>query len=90
MKSVIDELWYGNICPHELRSADDDELKKLSQRMAKKEDELERTLDDKQRELFERLMKCRDEYDSVYEAKIFSSGFKLGAEFMLEIAKGKN
>lgn len=85
MKSVIRELWYGNICPQEDGIFDKVELKELMGYIARHQADLEATLTDKQKEVFDKLMDNRNEYDSLAEAAVFEYGFKLGAKIMLEM-----
>lgn len=80
MKSVIRELWYGNICPQEDGIFDNVELKELMGYIARYQADLEATLTDKQKEVFDKLMDNRNEYDSIAEAAVFEYGFKLGAK----------
>ncbi len=85
MKSIIEELWFGNICPQENGLSNTPELKELSKSMGKYHAELENTLNDEQKKLLEKLLTCRDHYEWKYEAEIFSCGFRLGAKLIMDL-----
>ena len=87
MKSVITELWYGNIIPQEDGIFNKPEFKELLGYVARHRGKLEETLTDKQKELLGKKMDNRNEYDSLAEARVFEYGFKLGEKIMLEMLK---
>ncbi len=87
MKSVITELWYGNIIPQEDGIFNKPEFKELLDYVARHRGDLEETLTDKQKELLDKMMDNRNEFDSLAEARAFEYGFKLGAKLMLEMIK---
>ncbi len=85
MKSMIEELWYGNIIPQEDGIFNKPEFKELFGYTARHRSDLEETLSEKQKELLEKMMDNRNEFDSLAEARVFAYGFKLGAKLMLEM-----
>ena len=85
MKSVIEELWYGNICPDTLCRESSKETKKLMEYIADHHDNLLTTLTDKQKETFEKFDDCYSELTDLNEREIFTYAFKLGARFAIEI-----
>lgn len=85
MKSIITELWYGNINPQEDGIFNEPELKELLGYIDRHRGELEETLTDKQKELLEKLMDNRNEFNSLAEASVFEYGFKFGAKMMFEM-----
>ncbi len=88
MKSILQELWYGNIHPMEDDPYNTPELKKLSGCMSRHSEALDKTLSDEQRELLEKLMDSHSDFNSLSEAVIFICGFRLGARIMLEVMSG--
>ncbi len=84
MKSIIDELWYGNICPQESDAFDQPEWKELVSYIKRHEQELMGNMSDAQKGLYEKVMDNHCELISRSETVAFSCGFKLGARFMLE------
>ena len=82
MRSVINELWHGNVVPQEDSRNNSPEMKKLMEYMARHHDDLLKTMTDKQKEIFEKLDDCWSEYASYAEEAIFKyAWFILSALF---------
>ena len=84
MRSIINELWHGNIIPQEDSRNNTKEMKELLSYMSRHHEDLEKTLSDEQKEIFEKFHDCWSEYASYAEEAIFTYAFKLGAQLMLE------
>ena len=84
MKSIINELWHGNIVPQEDSRNNSKEMKELLGYMARHHDDLLKTLNDEQKEIFEKFDDCWSEYISLAEAAIFEYAFKLGMTIAIE------
>ena len=84
MKSVINELWHGNIIPQEDSRTNSKEMKELLGYMSRHREDLEKSFSDEQKEVFEKFHDCWSEYASYAEEAIFTYAFKLGAQLMLE------
>ena len=78
MKSILEELWYGNICPETDSRTTTSEMKQLMKYMARHHDNLIETMTDEQKDIFERFDDCWGEYASLAEKSIFIYAFKLG------------
>ena len=89
MKSMIKELWHGNIIPQEDSRNNSKEMKELLGYMARHHEDLEKTFTDEQKEIFEKFHDCWDEYVSLAEAAIFEYAFRLGARLTMEIQTDK-
>lgn len=88
MKSVIEQLFYGEIDSSE-QFRWTDEYKKVTKEFTTKEEELIKLLSEEDREIYYRLMDAKA-HCCVVEAKIhFSYGFKLGFRLASEIVEGK-
>ena len=85
MKSILEELWYGNICPETDKRSNSEEMKQLMKYMARHHDNLMETLTDEQKDIFERFDDCWGEYASLAEKSIFISAFKLGMRLAIEV-----
>ena len=85
MRSVINELWHGNIIPQEDSRNNSPEMKELMEYMARHHDDLLKTMPDEQKEIFEKFDDCWSEYMSLAEAAIFEYAFKLGAKLTNEV-----
>ena len=87
MKSMIKELWHGNICPQTDSRSNSTEMKELMEYMARHHDELIKTMSEEQKEIFEKFDDCWSEYISLSEAAIFEYAFKLGMQMAIETLK---
>ena len=89
MRSVINELWHGNIVPQEDSRNNSLKMKELMEYMARHHDDLLKTMTDEQREIFEKFDDCWSEYSSYAEEAIFEYAFKLGARLTMEVQADK-
>ena len=85
MKSMIKELWHGNIIPQEDSRKNSKEMKELLGYMARHHEDLAKTFTDEQKEIFEKFHDCWEEYVSLAEAAIFEYAFRLGARLAMEV-----
>ena len=84
MKSMIKELWHGNICPQTDSRNNSPEMKELMEYMARHHDDLLKTMTDEQKEIFDKFDDFWSEYSSLAEEAIFTYAFKLGAKLVYE------
>ncbi len=85
MKSILEELWSGNLCPcHEYRKTSEEE-KELMENASDHYEALWATLTEAQKELLEQLDDCYAELTDMRERKIFVYAFRLGAKIALEV-----
>ena len=89
MKSMIKELWHGNIIPQEDSRNNSKEMKELLGYMARHHEVLEKTFTDEQKEIFEKFHDCWSEYMNLAEASIFECAFKLGMQIAIETLTNK-
>ena len=89
MKSVINELWHGNIVPQDSRT-NSKEMKELLGFIARHHEDLEKSCTGEQKEIFEKFHDCWSEYMSLAEAAVFEYAFKLGAQIMIETLTEKD
>ena len=85
MKSILEELWYGNICPETDSRTTTPEMKQLMEYMARHHDNLMETMTDEQKDIFARFDDCWGEYASLAEKSIFIYAFKLGMQLAIEV-----
>ena len=90
MRSILEELFYGNICPNTDCRSHDKETKQLMGYIADHHDNLLSTLNDRQKVLLEKFDDCYNELTDINEREIFSYAFKLGARIMLEVLTWQN
>ena len=84
MKSIIRELWYGNVSPQEGNRTDTKEMKELLGYMARHRQALMSVMTDEQKAIFQKLDNCWSEYASLVEEELFTYAFRLGARIMLD------
>ena len=89
MKSVLEELFYGNICPNTDCRSHDKETKQLMGYIADHHENLLSTLNDQQKEILEKFDDCYNELTDINEREIFAYAFKLGARIMLAVVSEK-
>ena len=87
MKSMIKELWHGNIIPQEDSRTNSKKMKELIGYIARHNEDLTKLLNDEQMEIFEKYQECWNEYVSLAEAAIFEYAFRLGARLIIEVQK---
>ena len=85
MRTILEELFYGNICPNTDCRSHDKETKQLMGYIADHHDNLLSTLNDKQKEILEKFDDCYSELTDINEREIFTYAFKLGARLMLAV-----
>ena len=85
MKSMIKELWHGNINPQEDSRNNSPEMKELMEYMARHREDLLETMTDEQKEIFEKFEDCWGEYATYAEEAIFEYAFKLGMQITIDV-----
>lgn len=84
MRSVLEELWYGNICPKDCLELTK-EAKALMGHIANHHSNLCKTLTDKHKEILEKLDDCYAELTDINERELFVYAFRLGARIAIEV-----
>ena len=84
MKSIINELWHGNIVPQEDSRNNTKEMKELISYIARHDEDLDKLLTEEQKAIFEKYQDCWNEYVSLAEAAIFEYAFKVGMTIAIE------
>ena len=87
MKSIINELWHGNIVPQEDSRNNTKEMKELISYIARHDEDLGKLLTEEQKAIFEKYQDCWNEHVSLAEAAIFEYAFRLGARLTMEVQK---
>lgn len=82
---ILENLYYGNLFPHEKCAKLDDEMKELIGLLNKNEEKLTATLSDEQKETFEKYKDCNREISEICERNAFLNGFRLGVRIIIEV-----
>ena len=77
MKSIINELWLGNIDPQNDSRNNSQKIKELMEYMARHYEKLNQMMSDEQKETFKKFDDCWSEYISLAEVAIFEYAFRL-------------
>ena len=85
MKSIIKELWRGNIMPPEDGRQNTPEMQQLPEYISRHNNDLLKTMTDKQKGIFEKFHDCWSEYASLSDAALFEYAFKLGMQIAIEV-----
>jgi len=84
MRSIIEELYYGNITPADRDVIRGGTYSHLLHLLSRNEEELTKTLTQAQHEVFEKYRDCAMEINNANEITSFTVGFKLGMRLALE------
>ena len=85
MRTLLEELWYGNVYPQEQSTEHNSEIKELISLMGKNRELLSSALTAEQNLSLEKYDDCINEMNSIIEKEVFAYGFRLGGRLMLEV-----
>ena len=85
MKSILEELFYGNVCPNTDCRSKDKETKELMGYVVDHHDALLKELTYKQKETLKKFDDCYNELTDINEREIFVYAFRLGARIAIEV-----
>ena len=86
--TTLEDLYYGNISPHERYIKRGTRVDKLVRLICKNEEELNSGLTEKQKETFEKFKDCQSELSGLTERDAFRDGFILAVRIMVEAMEG--
>ena len=84
MRNIIEELYYGNICPLDRKIVKGGAYSHLLHLLSRNEDNLTDTLTQAQQEIFGKYKDCASELNEANEVTSFTVGFKLGIRLAVE------
>lgn len=85
MKSILEELFYGNVCPNMDCGNRNEQKKQLMKHITDHHDNLNNTLTDKQKESLEKFDDCLGELADINEREMFVYAFRLGMRITIEV-----
>ena len=85
MKSILEELFFGNVSPDVDYRSKEKEVKELKGFIADHHDTLLKELTDEQKETLEKSYSCYSELAGINERAIFVYVFRLGARIAIEV-----
>ncbi|MBO5065154.1 MAG: hypothetical protein J6D06_03470 [Clostridia bacterium] len=87
---MIEDLFYGNICPCEKSLTRGSEYSHLLDLAVKNEENLSALLSPQQKEVFEKLKECMTDMNNILEKEAFIDGLRLGLKLMAESVYDKS
>ena len=85
MRSILEELFYGNVCPNTDCRSKDGQVKELMGYVSDHHDTLFRELTNKQKEVLAKCDDCCSELTDINERELFIYAFKLGMRIAIEV-----
>ena len=84
MRTILEDLYYGNITPCEQQMIPGSELKRAVDRVAKYENQLMEQIGETEQETLTKLIRSQHEINSITATENVILGFRLGARLMVE------
>lgn len=81
---MIEELFYGNICPCGKSLTRGSEYSQLLNLAVKNEEKFSEVLSPQQKEMFEKVKECMTDMNNLLEKEAFVDGFRLGVKLIAE------
>ena len=86
--NILEDLYYGNISPHERYITQGSKVEQLVKLVCKNADELNNSLNEKQKETFEKFKDVTSELSCITEREAFTAGFILATRIMMQVTEG--
>ena len=84
MRTILEDLYYGNITPNEQRMVPSSEMAKAVARVASCEKQLMERLGEAEQEILTKFVRSQHEINSITATENFILGFRLGVRTMAE------
>lgn len=86
--TTLEDLYYGNINPHEMYINRGSQFDRLVKLIYKNEEALISTLTEQQKETFDKFKECQSELCDLTARQAFTDGFVLATRIMVEVMNG--
>lgn len=86
--TTLEDLYYGNINPHEMYINRGSQVDRLVKLIYKNEEALISTLTEQQKETFDKFKECQSEFCVLTARQAFTDGFVLATRIMVEVMNG--
>lgn len=86
--TTLEDLYYGNINPHEMYINRGSQVDRLVKLIYKNEEALISTLTEQQKETFDKFKECQSEFCDLTARQAFTDGFVLATRIMVEVMNG--
>ena len=85
MRSILEELFYGNICPNTDCRCNNTQTKELMGYIANHHDSLVQSLNEQQQETLEKFDDCFFELNDINKREIFIYAFRYGMRIAINV-----
>lgn len=86
MADILEELWHGNLAPHEFNHIENSpEYQSAIRLVSSNQERLTKAFTEQQKDLFEHYNTSVDELTSQSELDAFKFGFKLATRLMITV-----
>lgn len=85
MRSILEELFYGNVCPNTDCRRNDQETRQLMGYIADHHDSLYKSLSEEQKVILDKFDDCYSELTDINERDLFVYAFKLGMRVAIDV-----
>lgn len=89
MDNIINELYYGNICPVEQMGRLTPKARAILKRVHESEEKLEKSLNEQEKAILHSIQDDRLELDGIIGEERFREAFALGARLAIEVFTGE-
>lgn len=86
--TTLEDLYYGNINPHEMYINRGSQVDRLVKLIYKNEEALISTLTEQQKETFDKFKECQSELCDLTARQAFTDGFVLATRIIVEVMNG--
>lgn len=86
--TTLEDLYYGNINPHEMYINRGSQIDRLVKLIYKNEETLISALTEQQKETFDKFKECQSELCDLTARQAFTDGFVLATRIMVEVMNG--
>ena len=87
---MIEDLFYGNVCPCDKHLTHGSKYSHLLDLAVKNEEKLSELLSPQQKEIYEKVKDCMTDMNNLLEKEAFIDGFRLGMKLMAESVYDKS
>ncbi|MGV2966671.1 DUF6809 family protein [Paenibacillus sp. AGC30] len=84
MKSILEEIYYGNLRPEENIVPKDSEYRSINKEITVNIEKFQKKLSEDDFKQLEELLDMTDQVHSMHSKEAFASGFKIGTLIMIE------
>ncbi|MFM9277844.1 DUF6809 family protein [Paenibacillus jiagnxiensis] len=88
MKSILEELYRGNLDPEERMVPTDPEYRPLNRKISEFMEEVKQRFSESDFAALEQILDLNDESNSMLASEAFVQGFRMGALVMVEVFRG--